>query len=388
MFPKIDGIVFVVLLFFSSLLGSIFLLVPFLPLAYFVPRLFRFCADRLVGFWLIFPTSMIFFLFRVKITLTGDLIEHDKPAIIIMNHRTRLDWMFFWNALYKMNPWLLTSEKISLKASLKHIPGAGWAMGCGAYMFLNRSFENDKRVMALLLKYYKNSKGIYQVLFFPEGTDKSERTSAKSDTYADNNGLARYQYVLHPRTAGFNFIFNEMRKAGNLDNVYDVTVAYPDNIVQSEIDLVKNGAFPSSIHFDVKKYSINQILSSSSIQSVAGSDPVYDCSQWINNIWQQKEEQLRQFYSTDDKNQRRFTPHEGGYQWPDSINGVVYYYIAFFAWAILTVFWTYAMYHYFWVKIYVLASVSFYLFAEKISGGVGMLILEWFYGRNFFMHHE
>ena len=68
---------------------------------------------------------MISFMFGVKFRITGDLIERDKPALIIMNHRTRLDWLFFWNALYKMDPWLLVSEKISLKSDLKKIPGAG-----------------------------------------------------------------------------------------------------------------------------------------------------------------------------------------------------------------------------------------------------------------------
>ena len=75
--------------------------------------------------------SMLSFIYRVKFHVTGDLIEHSKPSLIIMNHRTRLDWLFFFSALYKMDPWLLTTEKISLKAGLKQIPGAGWAMGCG-----------------------------------------------------------------------------------------------------------------------------------------------------------------------------------------------------------------------------------------------------------------
>ena len=65
------------------------------------------------------------YLFRTKITIGGDMIDPDQPALIIMNHRTRLDWLFFWNALYKMNPWLCTTEKISMKGVLKFIPGAG-----------------------------------------------------------------------------------------------------------------------------------------------------------------------------------------------------------------------------------------------------------------------
>lgn len=56
---------------------------------------------------------------------SGDRIEYDQPAIVIMNHRTRLDWLYFWLALWRMNPWLMTSNKIALKELLKHVPGAG-----------------------------------------------------------------------------------------------------------------------------------------------------------------------------------------------------------------------------------------------------------------------
>ena len=55
MFGRLDGYVFAILLFISSLLGSIFILFPFVPLAFFAPRLWRYCADRFVGYWLTFP---------------------------------------------------------------------------------------------------------------------------------------------------------------------------------------------------------------------------------------------------------------------------------------------------------------------------------------------
>jgi len=61
----------------------------------------------------------------VEFRVFGDLIDREKCAIIVMNHRTRLDWMYFWNALFYMDPWLLTTEKIVLKAMLRNIPGAG-----------------------------------------------------------------------------------------------------------------------------------------------------------------------------------------------------------------------------------------------------------------------
>lgn len=65
------------------------------------------------------------YVFGVKLVVRGTVIDRTKPALIIMNHRTRLDWLYFWSALMRINPWLLTTEKISLKGVLKHLPGAG-----------------------------------------------------------------------------------------------------------------------------------------------------------------------------------------------------------------------------------------------------------------------
>ena len=67
------------------------------------------------------------FIFGVRVRASGDRIAHNTPAIIIMNHRSRLDWFYFWLALWRMNPWLMTSNKIALKERLKHVPGAGKA---------------------------------------------------------------------------------------------------------------------------------------------------------------------------------------------------------------------------------------------------------------------
>ena len=49
--------------------------------------------------------------------------EFNKSSIVIMNHRTRQDWMFYFCILYRMS--LLKNIKIILKKGLETIPGAG-----------------------------------------------------------------------------------------------------------------------------------------------------------------------------------------------------------------------------------------------------------------------
>ncbi len=52
---RIRGCIFGAFMFLSSLLGSIFILVPIMPTAFISPQLFRHLIDRLVGFWLLIP---------------------------------------------------------------------------------------------------------------------------------------------------------------------------------------------------------------------------------------------------------------------------------------------------------------------------------------------
>ncbi|VDD89909.1 unnamed protein product [Enterobius vermicularis] len=291
---KIRGIVASSIIFLSAFFGSFYILLPLLPLMFINHTLWRKVIDRLVGFWLILPSGILEFIYGIKFTVTGQRLENNEPALIIMNHRTRLDWLFFWNALLRIDPWLLTSQKISLKKLLKYIPGAGWAMSCDMFIFLSRSFEDDCSRIESLIKYYQNSGYNYQVLLFPEGTDKCERATERSRLYALRKGLKHYAHVLHPKTTGFAFIVSKMREVNYIRNVYDVTIAYPDTIVQTELDFIRLGACPRNVHFDIRKIDIGSLPASRT-----------DLSSWLIDLWKSKEERLEKFYSEQDPEKRR-----------------------------------------------------------------------------------
>jgi lysocardiolipin and lysophospholipid acyltransferase len=86
-------------------------------------------------------------------------------------------------------------------------------MSGNSFIFLNRKIEQDKEIVERMLKYYKDTRLNYQILLFPEGTDRGARAVSISHEYADKNNLSRYDYVLYPRTTGFNLILNQMRKS-------------------------------------------------------------------------------------------------------------------------------------------------------------------------------
>lgn len=74
--------------------------------------------------------ALLELVFGVKVVITGDGFIPGERSVIIMNHRTRLDWMFLWCCLLRYS--YLRLEKICLKAALKVVPGFG---GCRQHTY-------------------------------------------------------------------------------------------------------------------------------------------------------------------------------------------------------------------------------------------------------------
>ena len=70
-------------------------------------------------------------MFGMKVYITTEDFPsnlRNEKAVIMMNHRTRLDWLYFWSVILRQGK--LENEKIILKKELKNIPGAGNTIDC------------------------------------------------------------------------------------------------------------------------------------------------------------------------------------------------------------------------------------------------------------------
>lgn len=63
----------------------------------------------------------------VKVIVSGDHIRPNDSSIMVMNHRTRVDWNFLWGAMYQACMPHIGSHKLKmiLKEQIRHIPGPG-----------------------------------------------------------------------------------------------------------------------------------------------------------------------------------------------------------------------------------------------------------------------
>ncbi|VDP12088.1 unnamed protein product [Heligmosomoides polygyrus] len=159
-------------------------------------------------------------------------------------------------------------------------------MGSSSYIFLDRHFDTDQSHIQKILDYFARVGYNYQILLYPEGTDKCPLATERSRLYAKKHGLVHYEYVLHPRTTGFVYIIQNMRKDKYIDYVYDVTVGFGDCIVQSEVDFACQGVCPKEVYYQVRKLKIEDLPTDHD-----------ELAQWLVNLWKEKEEKLRQFYS-------------------------------------------------------------------------------------------
>ena len=87
------------------------------------------------------------------------------------------------------------------------------------------------------LQHFRHIRYPPHLLIFPEGTDFSEYNRHRDQSYAEKNGLCRYDYVMHPRTTGFVHCAQHLCWSGKI-HVYDVTVGYVGAIPQDELRLL------------------------------------------------------------------------------------------------------------------------------------------------------
>ena len=97
-----------------------------------------------------------------------------------------------------------------------------------------------------------------------------------------------------------------------------------DKVISSEADLFKKGCFPKAVHFDVKKYKIDEILN---YDNDRNSDPT-DCSNWLLDIWKEKEAKLSRYYSKKVE-ERILEPSGNAYLWPVSCLKTLDYFLSF-----------------------------------------------------------
>ncbi|KAG4140301.1 hypothetical protein ERO13_D06G009500v2 [Gossypium hirsutum] len=232
------------------------------------------------GLWL----SMWPFLFEkvngTKVVFSGDNVPRKERILIIVNHRTEVDWMYLWDLA--MRKGCLGYIKYILKSSLMKLPVLGWGFHVLEFISVDRKWETDETILHQMLSTFKNPRDPLWLALFPEGTDFTEEKCEKSKKFAAEVGLPVLTNVLLPKTRGFCLCLETLR--GSFDAVYDLTIAYKrqcpfflDNVF---------GVDPSEVHIHIQRIPINNIPTSNA-----------EAAAWLTNRFKVKDELLSDFKS-------------------------------------------------------------------------------------------
>ncbi|CAL8080569.1 unnamed protein product [Orchesella dallaii] len=346
----VKGIAFVLLWYTCIIWAVFFIYCPLIFLLFVNRRWYRKCTDIILSCWELYPASLLEILMGCRVCISGDDINPEDGAILIMNHRNRLDWFFLWAALLHASKPPAHRCKFVLKSDVRIIPGIGWGLQMAGYLFIHRNWEKDRILLKRSLDYFKAIKTKYQILIFPEGTNISENTKAKSHSFADKNGLQRYEHVLHPRTTGFTFLAEYMKSNSQLDAVYDITVGYPKTLPSSETDLLL-GNIPEEVHFHIKRFPAKELPSEEA--------PI---KKWCEERWEAKEDALTKFYKP--QTDRKFSQD---YKCDRPWNAM---YFALVAWTVFTMYTIYLTFTSSIALYWILFSTASFIIVSYFSIGI------------------
>lgn len=138
-------------------------------------RGYRWWCSFCIALFLAQVAAALELVYGISFALYGDAFDIDVDALVIANHRTRLDWAMFWPFLVRSGfahgvssaqpsggiaalisgikgaLTALSRYHVVLKGDMKAIPFAGWAIQMGRFLFLARRWEEDEVHMARML---------------------------------------------------------------------------------------------------------------------------------------------------------------------------------------------------------------------------------------------
>ncbi|THX08511.1 acyltransferase-domain-containing protein [Aureobasidium pullulans] len=209
--------------------------------------------------------------------------------VMMANHQLYTDWLYLW--------WIAYTNKmhgriyIILKESLKNVPIFGWGAQFYNFIFLSRKWETDKSRFQRHLSQLSDPKDPMWLLIFPEGTNLSETTRAKSKAWADKQGISDMKHQLLPRTTGLQFCLQRLNESTNW--LYDCTIAYegvPEGQFGQDIFTLRSSFFegrpPKSVNMYWRRYKISEIP--------IDNDEAF--GRWLKNRWTEKDYLLEHFY--------------------------------------------------------------------------------------------
>lgn len=205
-----------------------------------------------------------------------------EHVLLIMNHTYEIDWLAGW--MYADKVQVLGNCKAYAKKVISYIPCMGWSWKFAEFVFLERSFDKDREIIAQQLKALMSYPDPIWLLLNAEGTRFTEQKHEASVKFAQERGMPVLKHHLIPRTKGFTASLPSLR---NNCVIYDINVAFKkDDPVAPTISNLLNGNEVRA-YMLVRRIPLDQV-----------PEDEEKAAQWLHDLFREKDKIQDSFHKT------------------------------------------------------------------------------------------
>ncbi|PXF46313.1 1-acyl-sn-glycerol-3-phosphate acyltransferase PLS1 [Gracilariopsis chorda] len=242
----------------------------------------RICLHFTHAFFLVAP-----FLLEKWSSITfrsyGHAISPKGSYLAVVNHHSDVDWLLGLAFVSHFRYPYPGNAKSVVKASLAKVPIFGHILQNAEFLFITRSWANDRDLFIRSLKslrgYSKTVSPLWFVLY-PEGTRLTPEKLLHSQEYAESCGLKAPENVLFPRFKAFVSIMSNLRD--EFDGILDATFMFEGNLPSMKSTLA--GSDSTIIHTHQHFYPMSEIPEGKA-----------ELEAWLLKRWYEKDTRLAEF---------------------------------------------------------------------------------------------
>jgi lysophosphatidic acid acyltransferase/lysophosphatidylinositol acyltransferase len=211
-----------------------------------------------------------------------NISEH---ALLVMNHAYETDWLFGWMFCEKIG--VLGNCKAYAKKVISLIPTIGWSWKFAEFVFLERSFDKDKDIIAKQLSEIFDYPDPVWLLLNAEGTRFTKSKHEASVKFAKERGMTVLNHHLIPRSKGFTASLSVLKK--KCASIMDVQLAFheDDEMKPTIINLLRGKKMIG--HLYLRRIPMSEV-----------PDDEEQAAKWLQELYVRKDKLQTSFHKTGD----------------------------------------------------------------------------------------
>lgn len=158
----------------------------------------------------------------IEFRQTGENFPWRENAFLIANHQKMSDIPALIVIAHRSGR--MGDLKWFVKDPLKWVPGVGWGMRFLDCLFVKRNWTADKEKVTATFAKIREENIPFWIVSFLEGTRLRPAKLARSQEFARKQGLPHLEYVMLPRTKGFEATLEGLGASNKA--VLDATIGY------------------------------------------------------------------------------------------------------------------------------------------------------------------